>query len=116
MFAVIFICGLAFGAAITNVVLHAKLAGPNHQQSMANAQRMGLDRLKTGLGLTAGQEQTIMKVLDDYGKYYQNIEDEREDVADHGRQRILSVLNAQQRKRFLELLRDPSLLPNSPLH
>jgi hypothetical protein len=56
-----------------------------------------------------------MKVLDAYGKYYQNIEDEREDVAEHGKQRILSVLNPDQKKRFLDLLKNPALLPNSPL-
>jgi hypothetical protein len=42
-------------------------------------------------------------VLDDYGKYYQNIEDEREDVAEHGKQRILSVLDERQKKRFNEI-------------
>ena len=82
---------------------------------MESAQRLGAQHLKTELQLTPEQNATVMKVLDDYGKYYQNIEDEREDVAEHGKERILSVLDAQQKRRFLELLKDPALFPNSPL-
>lgn len=110
---VIFLCGAALGSAITSAFLHARMS--QRPASINAAQRAGVLRLKTELNLTAEQESTVMKVLDDYGKYYQNIEDEREDVAEHGKQRILSVLNEQQRKRFIELLKDPSLLPNSPL-
>jgi Spy/CpxP family protein refolding chaperone len=45
----------------------------------------------------------VMKELDDYAKYYQNIEDEREDVALHGRQRIFQILTPEQQKRFRQL-------------
>lgn len=119
--AVIFVCGVALGSAVTSGFLHARmsrhalLSGVDRRTSMESAQRLGVQHLKTALNLTPEQNDTVMKVLDDYGKYYQNIEDEREDVAEHGKQRILSVLDAQQKKRFLELLKDPSLLPNSPL-
>jgi hypothetical protein len=110
---VIFLCGAAVGAAITSSVLHARMS--SNPPSINAAQRAGVQRLKTELNLSPEQESTVMKVLDDYGKYYQNIEDEREDVAEHGKQRILGVLNEQQRKRFLELLKDPTLLPDSGL-
>ena len=56
--------------------------------------------LKLQLGLTPAQEKTVLKELDDYAKYYQNIEEERADVAEHGRQRIYFVLTPDQRKRF----------------
>jgi hypothetical protein len=113
--AVVFLCGAALGSAITSGFLHARLAKSDRALDMNTAQHVGVRHLKEELNLSAEQEQTVMKVLDDYGKYYQNIEDEREDVAEHGRQRILSVLNEQQKKRFLKLLQDPSLFPNSPL-
>jgi hypothetical protein len=67
------------------------------------AQRFGLSRLKTTLNLTPAQEVTITEVLDDYSKYYQNIEDQREDVAEHGKQRILDVLDERQKNRFKEI-------------
>jgi hypothetical protein len=112
---VIFVCGAALGSAVTSRFLHARMPLLDRRATMESAERLGVQRLKTELELTPEQNETVMKVLDDYGKYYQNIEDEREDVAEHGKQRILSVLNMQQKKRFLELLKDPSLFPNSPL-
>jgi hydroxylamine reductase (hybrid-cluster protein) len=112
----IFLCGAAFGTAVTRGFLHSKMSVVSRRQNIQAAQRMAMDRLKTELNLTPDQEQTVDKILDDYGKYYQNIEDEREDVAEHGRERILSILNEQQKKRFLELFNSPSLLaPDSPL-
>ncbi|HTU43751.1 MAG TPA: hypothetical protein VMF91_01725 [Bryobacteraceae bacterium] len=113
--AVIFVCGAALGSAVTSRFLHARSPMLDHRAAMESAERLGVQHLKTELALTPEQNDTVMKVLDDYGKYYQNIEDEREDVAEHGKQRILGVLDAKQKKRFLELLKDPSLFPNSPL-
>jgi hypothetical protein len=112
--AVIFLCGAALGTAVTSRFLHARMA-PDRRMTIESAERLGVQHLRTELKLTPEQNETVMKVLDDYGKYYQNIEDEREDVAEHGKQRILSVLDSEQKRRFLELLKDPSLLPNSPL-
>lgn len=110
---VVFLCGAAAGSAITSGYLHSRM--PGKRASMEAAQRIGVQQLRTELSLTADQEQTIMKVLDDYGKYYQNIEDEREDVAEHGKQRILSILDDRQKHRFLEILKNPGLLSNAGL-
>ena len=96
--AVIFLCGAAVGSALTRQYLHSKLF-PQHQNQLA--------RLKTELNLTPEQEKIVTKELDDYAKYYQNIEEQREDVAEQGKQRILDVLNEQQKKRFNEIFRGP---------
>lgn len=85
---VVFLCGTAFGSAGTRYLLHARMHSPTFQD------------LKLKLALTPDQEKTVMKELDDYAKYYQNIEEEREDVAEHGRQRIYFVLTPEQRKEF----------------
>jgi hypothetical protein len=95
-FIVLFVCGLACGAAITTTVLHWRM------HTVAPGQ-MGLSQLKAKLQLSPQQEQVVTKELDDYVKYYQNIEEEREDVAEHGKRRILSVLNPEQKKVFLEM-------------
>lgn len=84
---IVFLCGTAFGSAGTRYFLHGR-SSPTF-----------LD-LKVKLGLTPDQEKTVMKELDDYAKYYQNIEEERADVAEHGRRRIYIVLTPEQRKRF----------------
>ena len=56
------------------------------------------------MNLSPTQEQQNTKILDDYAKFYQNIEDEREDTAAVGKQQILQTLTPQQRQRFNELL------------
>lgn len=104
---VIFLCGAAVGSALTSLG-HSRPAF-DRQTAMERARHIAFDHLRTELNLTPSQEKTITKVLDDYGKYYQNIEDEREDVAEHGKERILSVLDDRQKKRFLELLKNPVL-------
>lgn len=99
---VIFLCGAAFGSVVMRAYLHSQPA--QQQLAIEAARRVGLQKLKLELGLSPQQEQTVMTVLDEYGKYYQNIEDDREDVAEHGKRRILAVLNDRQKKRFNEIL------------
>jgi hypothetical protein len=100
---VIFLCGAAFGSAVTRTYLHSKIFPAQHDGTMAAAQQVGLQRLKAELNLTPEQEKIVTKELDDYAKYYQNIEDERDDVAEHGKQRILDVLNPEQQKKFSQM-------------
>lgn len=107
--AVIFLCGATCGAVVTRALLHARMTVAAHQQRTIDAARTyGLKRMRTELNLSPDQEAKITKLLDDYGKYYQNIEDEREDVAEHGRRHILDVLTPEQRKRFNEMFGSPA--------
>ena len=103
--AVIFLCGTAFGAAITRAYIHSRwTAQAASPPAIERARHVGLGNLKTRLNLTPAQEQEITKILDDYGKFYQNIEDEREDVAEYGKRRILNALTPEQRVRFNEMI------------
>ena len=97
---IVFLCGTAFGSAGTRYFLHAR-GTPTFTD------------LKVKLGLSPEQERTVMKELDDYAKYYQNIEEERADVAEHGRQRIYFVLTPEQRKRFDQVF---PILPTGSQH
>ncbi len=89
----------------------------HHQQHLprqnAAARRLpvslGCTQLKTRLQLTPDQAAIVARELDDYAKYYQNIEEEREDVAEHGKRRIFDVLNPEQKRLFLEIFRTQSL-------
>jgi hypothetical protein len=104
---VIFLCGAAFGTAVTRSYLHSKILSSKQYDGMEAARQVGLERLKTQLNLTPEQERIVTKELDDYAKYYQNIEDEREDVAEHGKQRIFDVLTPEQRKKFGQIFGPP---------
>ena len=105
----IFLCGSAVGAVFTRAYLHSRWA---HQTTSAAAidrvRHLGLGSLKATLNLTPAQERVVTKTLDDYGKFYQNIEDEREDTAKVGTQQILEVLTPEQQKRFNQLIGQPS--------
>lgn len=68
------------------------------------ARKIGVKRLKTELNLRPDQEQGIMEILDDYGKYYQNLEEDREDVARHGKEHIVALLTPDQQQHFEEML------------
>jgi hypothetical protein len=104
---VIFLCGAVFGSAFTRAYLHQKVWPASNTAQMGERTQLigGLTALKAQLNLTPEQEKIVTKELDDYAKYYQNIEEEREDVAMHGLEKIRSVLNPEQTKRFNELLR-----------
>jgi len=107
--ALIFLCGSAFGAALTRSYLHRHLppARDRHEASIESAGHFGLEKLKAELNLSPEQSQFITQELDDYRKYYQNIEEERLDVAEHGKQRILDRLNDQQKRKFNDLFSSP---------
>jgi hypothetical protein len=108
IFALIFLCGIAFGAALTRSYFHKHLVSRDrHEASIESAGRFGLDKLNRELDLTPEQLRFITQELDDYRKYYQNIEDERLDVAEHGKQRILDRLNDQQKRKFNDLFNPP---------
>ena len=100
IFFMIFVCGAAFGSAITRSYLHDRFIHARVHSGMDAAQHIGLKGLVAVLSLTPEQEKIVMRELDDYAKYYQNIEDERDDVAAHGKQRILDVLTPEQKKKF----------------
>ena len=108
IFALIFVCGLAFGIVATSSFFHSKM------RTALVAPQLTLDQLRTELRLTPEQEKTIAKELDDYAKYYQNIEEEREDVANTGKRNILKVLSPEQRTRFLAIFNFPG--PPVPYH
>ena len=94
---VVFLLGAAVGAAATRSYFHATMM--HKPAPMA----VRLNALKVQLHLTPEQERIVTRELDDYAKYYENIEEERMDVAQHGKQRILAVLTPEQQKRFQAL-------------
>lgn len=110
IFALIFLCGIATGGAITRSFLHPRIEISGVRPKAAD---VTLHSLKESLGLTPDQERVVMQVLDDYAKYYENLEDDRRSVAEHGKRQILQVLNPDQQKRFLAMFSSPWPPPQS---
>ncbi len=104
---IVFVCGVACGAAATRTFLHHHMQPASNLHNIERARELGWQKLKDELQLTPVQVQIVTKELDDYAKYYQNIEDQREDVAQMGTQHILNILTPDQKQRFYKLLGMP---------
>jgi Spy/CpxP family protein refolding chaperone len=59
-----------------------------------------LQKFRTELDLTPDQTQAVASVLGDYRHYYQNLQDQLEDVRSTGKSRIMQILNPDQKQKF----------------
>lgn len=87
-----------------NSYVHMKLVRPG----------MTAHQLQDELHMTAQQRNAVDRELDEYAKYYQNIEEERQSVAEQGKRNILRVLTPDQQKRFVQIFRFPTSGPCGP--
>jgi Spy/CpxP family protein refolding chaperone len=62
-----------------------------------------LDVLQRELNLTPTQSDQVRAIIDDYKRYYGNIQDQVEEVRATGKSRILQVLDTEQRTKFEKL-------------
>lgn len=97
----IFLSGAAAGA------LTMKLTSAPHNRpprwSEPGGREFTLHRLQKELDLSPQQEKEMEQVLDDFTMYYQTLQAQMEDVRATGKQRILRLLNEDQRQRFLKM-------------
>jgi hypothetical protein len=103
--AVVFLCGAAFGAAAMRQYLHHVMPEKGGREFVYQGKRLGLEQLKAQLHLRPEQALRVELMLDDFAKYYQNIEDQRSAVAAMGKEKILDVLDDGQKQRFEQMLR-----------
>jgi hypothetical protein len=105
--AVVFLCGSAFGAAAMRQYLHRWMPIKPGHEFIYQGKRLGLDQLKTELHLRPDQALQVELMLDDFAKYYQNIEEQRSAVAATGKEKIMEVLDADQKLQFEQMLHGP---------
>lgn len=105
--AVVFLCGAAFGAAATRQYLHRHMPPQNGREFVYQGKRLGLEQLNSQLNLRPEQTLRVELMLDDFAKYYQNIEEQRSAVAAMGKEKIMEVLDDDQKQRFEQMLRGP---------
>ena len=105
----VFLAGAAVGALSMQMGLHDKLhrtvsaatAAPAHKASVNDAL---VQRFKTELNLSGEQTDKIAMVLEDYRQYYQSLEDQLDDVRSTGKNRIMQILDEQQRAKFEKIM------------
>jgi hypothetical protein len=68
-----------------------------------SATHLSYDELKQSLDLTPDQANQLRSILDDFVKYNQELQAQVEDFRATGKNRIRSILNPDQQKRFEKL-------------
>jgi hypothetical protein len=102
IFAFIFLCGAMAGAVGMRQFMHMRVP-VSDSRTIEAARSLPPEFLATKLKLTPEQKKAVIGQLDEYAKYYQNIEEERSDVARHGVQAIMDCLTEDQRKQFAKM-------------
>jgi len=104
----VFLAGAASGALSMRLGLHDRLRGAVSSSSSTReaSREVVLRKFQSELDLTGDQSEKLGMVLDDYRQYYQSLQDQLEDLRSTGKNRILAILNPDQRDRFEKMMND----------
>ena len=95
----VFLCGAVVGALAFTLGAHK----PLHREPFwsASGRTVELERLKKELDLTPAQTEQMESLLDDFAMYYRT-------VLSDGKARMMQILNADQKKKFQQLMQEHS--------
>jgi hypothetical protein len=116
----VFIAGGATGALAFRVLRgmapHRVSAAPPVAVPKEPSRDAVLQRFKTELDLSADQTAKIAIVLEDFSHYYESLQEQQTDLRATGKNRIVEILNPQQRERFEKMMAElaPQLTPQPP--
>jgi len=105
----VFVAGGASGALWMQLDLHKRLHGvstASSEPTRSAAAKINLQRFQTELNLSTAQSEKIALVLDDFSKYYQELQEQTDDVRATGKTRILQILDPNQRDKFEKIVGD----------
>jgi hypothetical protein len=97
---VVFLCGVTAGMLVMSLVRHNAPPDP----VKGNEKEVSLERFKKELDLTPAQTEQLETVLDDFFTYYHTLQAQLDDVRASGKQRILRILDEQQKKKFEKIM------------
>jgi Spy/CpxP family protein refolding chaperone len=97
----LFACGVIAGALGAHRLMYHSPPQPSWKES---GKEITLERFKKELDLTAAQSEQLETILDDFFTYYHTLQAQLDDVRASGKQRILRVLNDQQKRKFEKLM------------
>ena len=97
----VFLSGLIVGALGGRHLIHQPPPQPTLKEG---GKDLALEHLKTELDLTPAQTEQLETILDDFFTYYHSLQAQLDDVRALGRQRIMRLLNEEQRRKFQKLI------------
>jgi hypothetical protein len=101
----VFLAGFSTGLATFRLAAHRMnqaQAAPSWQDGKAAL----LDRFKSEVDLTPEQTRQLETVLDDFFTYYHTLQAQLDEVRADGKDRILRILNDDQKRRFEQLMNE----------
>jgi hypothetical protein len=116
----VFLAGAATGALVMQLGLHDLLHRPKPASAAppVTAQPVTvkaghppghdavLTKFQTELALSGDQTAKLALVLDDYSQYYQSLQDQLDDLRATGKNRIMLILDPEQREKFEKMMND----------
>lgn len=67
---------------------------------------ISLERFESELSLTPDQSQQMERILDDFMMYYHSLQSQMDDVRANGKERIIRILDEDQRAKFESMIED----------
>ena len=101
--ALVFFCGVLTGGLTMRFAIHEWMHTPEPFWQ-EGGKEITLLRLTKELDLSPEQAQRMEMVLDDFVKYVQMLQAQMDDVRAIGKDRILLILNAEQKVKFEKML------------
>ena len=99
----VFLCGLTAGGLVMRFSVHQVMHIPEPYWQ-EGGKEISLQRLSMELDLTPAQRQHLEMVLDDFMMYVQTLQSQMDEVRALGKNRILRILNDEQKRKFEEML------------
>jgi hypothetical protein len=110
---VVFLCGASAGMLAMAAGAHRWMHPQTRPAWRDSGKEVSLQRLRKELDLTPAQTEQLETILDDFFTYYHTLQSQLDDVRSSGRQRILRILDDNQKKKFEKLAGE---MQDKPLH
>jgi hypothetical protein len=110
---IVFVCGMTAGMLTMALGAHRWMHPGQQPAWRESGKEVSLQRFKTELNLTPQQADQLETILDDFFTYYHTLQAQLDDVKASGRQRILRILNDDQKRKFEKIMTD---LQDKQLH
>ncbi len=104
---IVFLCGASTGMLVMSLGARHRWATVQQQPSWKESGKdISLQRFKKELDLTPQQTEQLETILDDFFTYYHTLQAQLDDVRASGKNRIVRILNAEQKRKFDKLVFD----------
>jgi hypothetical protein len=103
---IVFLCGASAGMLVMSLGVPRRWASVQQPSWKESGKEISLQRLKKELDLTPQQTEQLETILDDYFTYYHTLQAQLDDVRASGKNRIVRILNTDQKRKFEKLMLD----------